>query len=86
MRLLSVVSVVSIAVASPGCTAIGAGTGALAAVTANHFIDPASPHRIPVGATAAVGAVMGLIIDILIVNGINHAVHDFGDSSCPSCN
>ena len=86
MRLLSVVSVVSIAMASPGCTAIGAGTGALAAVTANHFIDPHSPHRIPVGATAAAGAVMGLIIDILVINALNNLSFDLGESSCPSCN
>jgi len=74
MRLLALVAVASVALAGPGCTALGAGTGALAAVTANHFIDPASPHRIPVGVSTAVGAAMGFVIDMLILTPSNRSV------------
>ena len=70
MRVLSMVAAVSIAMASPGCTVIGAGTGAAAAGVANHFISPDSPHRISVGGTAVAGAIMGLIIDLVILSAI----------------
>ncbi|HSR96532.1 MAG TPA: hypothetical protein VLM79_05635 [Kofleriaceae bacterium] len=76
MRLLSALAAVSIATAGPGCTAIGAGTGALAASIANRFIDPDAPHRISVGATAAVGALMGFVIDIVIVGVVSQGIHD----------
>jgi hypothetical protein len=78
MRLLSAIVAVSIGLAGPGCTVIGAGTGAAAAGVANHFIDPKSPHRIPVGTSAAVGAVMGLIIDLVVLSAIQHL--DFYDN------
>jgi len=58
--------------AGPGCTVIGAGTGAIAAGVANHFISPDSPHRISVGATAAAGAIMGFVIDMVVLSAIQH--------------
>ncbi len=85
MRILALVAVGSIALAGTGCTALGAGTGALAAVTANHFIDPASPHRIPVGVSTGVGAAMGFIIDMLVVTALNHALEPL-HNNCASCN
>jgi len=79
MRLLSVFVAMTMAAAGPGCTVVGAGTGAIAAGVANHFISADSPHRISVGGTAAAGAVMGLIIDLLVLSAIQSA--DFyGDS------
>ena len=85
MRLLTVTAAMSLAMAGPGCTLVGAGTGAVAAGIANHFIDPASPHRSPVGATAAAGAVMGLIIDLLVLNAVNGALAPLKGESCASC-
>jgi hypothetical protein len=84
MRILALVAVGSVALAGTGCTALGAGTGALAAVTANHFIDPASPHRIPVGVSTGVGAAMGFIIDMVVISALNHALEPL-HNSCPSC-
>ena len=78
MRLLSVFAAVSMAVAVPGCTVVGAGTGAIAAGVANHFISPDSPHRISVGGTAAAGAIMGLIIDLVVLSAIQNL--DFYDN------
>lgn len=86
MRILALVAAASVALAGTGCTALGAGTGVLAAVTANHFIDPASPHRIPVGVSAGVGAAMGFIIDMLIVSALNSTFEGLHNNSCPSCN
>jgi hypothetical protein len=83
MRTLGLVAVASVALAVPGCTAVGAGTGALAAVTANHFIDPASPHRIPVGVSTFAGAAMGFVIDMVILNAL-HSLDSLND--CRSCN
>ena len=79
MRLLSVCAAVSIATASPGCTVVGAGTGAVAAGVANHFISPDSPHRISVGGTAAVGAILGLVIDLAVLSAIQ-SLDFYGDS------
>ena len=77
MRMISVIAALSMAVAGPGCTVIGAGTGAIAAGVANHFISPDSPRRISVGGTAAAGAIMGLIIDLVIVSAASRAINDF---------
>jgi hypothetical protein len=85
MRIPALVVAASVALAGPGCTALGAGTGAIAAVTANHFIDPASPHRIPVGVSTVVGAALGFIIDMAILSAIDHA-YEPERYSCPSCN
>ena len=79
MRLLSVFAAVSIAMAGPGCTVIGAGTGAAAAGVANHFIGPDSPHRISVGGTAAAGAILGLIIDLVVLSAIQ-SLDFYGES------
>lgn len=79
MRFLSMVAAVSVAIAGPGCTVIGAGTGAVAAGVANHFIGPDSPHRISVGGTAVAGAIMGLVIDLVVLSAIQHL--DFYDDS-----
>jgi hypothetical protein len=84
MRFLALVAAGSVALAGTGCTALGAGTGVLAAVTANHFIDPASPHRIPVGVSAGVGAAMGFIIDMLVISALDHALEPL-HSDCASC-
>lgn len=70
MRHLSLLAAMSMAVAVPGCTVVGAGTGAIAAGVANHFISPDSPHRISVGGTAAAGAIMGLIIDLVVLSAL----------------
>jgi hypothetical protein len=85
MRILALVAVGSVALAGTGCTAVGAGTGLIAAVTANHFIDPASPHRIPVGVSAGVGAAMGFIIDMVVISALNHALEPL-NNGCASCN
>lgn len=79
MRLLSVFAAASIAIAGPGCTVVGAGTGAVAAGVANHFIGPDSPHRISVGGTAAAGAILGLIIDVAVLSAIQ-SLDFYGDS------
>jgi hypothetical protein len=84
MRILALVAVASVALAGTGCTVVGAGTGALAAATANHFIDPASPHRIPVGVSTGVGAAMGFVIDMVIISALNHALEPL-HNGCASC-
>jgi hypothetical protein len=75
MRLLILVSTLSIAMAGTGCTVVGAGTGALAAATANGFIAKDSRHRISVGGTAAAGAIMGLIVDLLVLSKLQEVTH-----------
>jgi hypothetical protein len=70
-----VTAAVLMAMAGPGCTVIGAGTGAAAATVANRFISPDAPHRISVGGTAAAGAIMGLIIDLVVLSAFQS--HDF---------
>ena len=82
MRLLTLAAVSWLALAGPGCTAIGAGTGAIAAVSANHIMGPGSP-RIPVGLSTVLGAVMGLVIDIAVLSALDHAFDPL--HSCPSC-
>jgi hypothetical protein len=71
MRFLALVAVGSVALAGAGCTLVGAGTGALAGVTVNHFADPSSSRRVPVAVPTLVGAAIGLVIDILIIDAIS---------------
>jgi len=74
MRLLSLIAVASLSVAAPGCTILGAGSGALVATSENHFGDPAPGDRASVGTYALVGAGIGLLVDILVVKSISDSL------------
>ena len=74
MRLLSLAAVASLAVATPGCmTTMGAGTGAFVAAAKNSLGDSTPRHRASAGMYALVGAAIGVLVDIMIVE---HALKD----------
>jgi hypothetical protein len=74
MRFLSLVAITSLALAVPGCTLVGAGSGALVATTENQFRDSASDDHASVGTYALVGAGIGLLVDILVVKAIGDSL------------
>jgi len=68
MRLLALVAVASLALATPGCTFIGAGIGAAIPVTKDDLNDPVQTHHDSRGTHALLGAGIGLLVDIIVVS------------------
>jgi hypothetical protein len=70
MRLVALLTVVSLAL--PGCTLVGAGVGAGGAALTNLPIPASSPEdKTSVGTAALVGAGVGLLIDLLILKELS---------------
>jgi hypothetical protein len=93
MRLLNLVAVVSLALATPGCTFIGAGIGAsvpVAPVSKDNDGKPTPPNHASGSTHTLLGAGIGLFVDIIVVSLIANSLAKFGDmfhyhNSCPGC-
>lgn len=68
MRVLALVAVASLALATPGCPFIGAGIGAAIPATKNDLDDPVQRQHASRGTRALLGAGIGLVVDILVVS------------------
>lgn len=77
MRLLTLVAVASLALATPGCTLIGAGIGAAIPVAPDGPGDSSPAKHASRGDHALLGGVFGFMADALVVGLIMSAVDSF---------
>jgi hypothetical protein len=73
MRSLPLAIVASLALAAPGCTIVGGGTGAAVVASVNHLAGPTRAH-VPVGAGTLIGGLIGLAIDLAVISAVSDVI------------
>jgi hypothetical protein len=84
MRRLALVVLASLTVSTSGCTLAGTGVGALVGA-ARASANPEA--HISVGNHAAVGLLLGLVADAIVIGVVESRLNNsrWGSTSCPTC-